>query len=935
MAPAKRIDVDDLKSRISLEALCEQYGVKLQSHGTELKGLCPFHNERTPSFTVTPAVQKFHCFGCGASGDHIQFLQDIHGHDFINAAKRLQEIVGGGVNDNDRPAPVQKREARPAKNAVWQQQPANEAPPCPAEISKKIGDDWVKLPVVASWPYRDANGTLLGYACRIEPEPGKKDIIPMTWRLNTETGEVKWKQLALDEPRTLYGAELLAQNPTAPVILVEGEKAADAARVILDGHPHLVLTWPGGGKAVKKANWELLRGRVVAGWPDCDSKTDPRTDMMMPYCDQPGISAMLTIAGLADAHGFKMKIVAVPGPGQWADGWDLADGLQEGWDAERTLKALRNNLMTADEIRQRGEEIDRPAAQQQPEQPADNDNDEPPHEDYGDHYSHDYGHTDESEPFRILGWDRGSAYYLPHDSKQVVCLTASAHTKLNLLQLAPLAFWDQVYSDNAKRSPSINWDMAADSLMKRAKATGIFNPDMIRGRGAWWDGGKVAVHLGDRVIIEGVTYSLKDAPTEFVYEAAHARRIAVGAPLPTAEAVKLVQICESLRWERPISGTLLAGWVFLAPVCGALEWRPHIWVTGGKGSGKSTVMKDIVGRSLNGNMLFVQGDTSEAGVRQELGQDAIPVLFDEFESERRKSAERTEDVLSLVTAASSETGAVIAKGGATGKATKFKIRSMFAFSGISVQIKQAAAISRITVLSMRTAGEETAEGLKQYQGLMERIRTTMTPDYIDGLQARAVQMIPVIRKNAQVFAEAAAVVLGTRRQGDQIGTLLAGAYALHSNHEVTPEFAKQWLEARDWSDEREDSESTDEMMCLQHIMTHQLIIHSDAGNPTKRTIGELIHKCVDRSSDMGIGLDEAKDTLDRHGIKYEDRDTGAVVIVANRHKMLNEILRDTQWMPPAHARILLRLRGAQKTDGPEYFKGTRQRGVEIPIAHLI
>jgi putative DNA primase/helicase len=477
--------------------------------------------------------------------------------------------------------------------------------------------------------------------------------------------------------------------------------------------------------------------------------------------------------------------------------------------------------------------------------------------------------------------------------------------------------------------------MAADSLIKRAKATGIFDHDMIRGRGAWWDGGKVAVHLGDRVVIDGETYGLKDAPSEYVYEAAHARRIAVGPPLPTSAAVQLVQICESLRWDRPISGILLAGWVFLAPVCGALEWRPHIWVTGGKGSGKSTVMKDIVGKTLNGNMLFVQGDTSEAGVRQELGQDAIPVLFDEFESERRKSAERTEDVLSLVTAASSETGAVIAKGGATGKATKFKIRSMFAFSGISVQIKQAAAISRITVLSMKSAGDESEDGLKHYQQLMQKIRTTLTPDYIDGLQSRAVQMIPVIRKNAQVFAEAAAVVLGTRRQGDQIGTLLAGAYALHSNSEVTPEFAKQWLESRDWTDEREDSESTDEMMCLQHILTHQLIIHSDTGAVSRRTIGELVSKMISVHSDFSISQDEAGDTLERHGLKFQERETGSVLIIANRHKMLDDILRDKPWAPPAHARVLLRLRGARKTEGPEYFKGARQRGVEIPVAHLL
>ena len=50
-----------------------------------------------------------------------------------------------------------------------------------------------------------------------------------------------------------------------------------------------------------------------------------------------------------------------------------------------------------------------------------------------------------------------------------------------------------------------------------------------------------------------------------------------------AEAHRFVQIYESLRWESPVYGKLCAGWVFLAPICGALDWRPHIWVTGEPG----------------------------------------------------------------------------------------------------------------------------------------------------------------------------------------------------------------------------------------------------------------------------------------------------------------------------------------------------------------
>jgi len=194
----------------------------------------------------------------------------------------------------------------------------------------------------------------------------------------------------------------------------------------------------------------------------------------------------------------------------------------------------------------------------------------------------------------------------------------------------------------------------------------------------------------------------------------------------------------------------------------------------------------VIKRALARNIVMFLGDTTEAGVRQTLGCDALPVLFDEFESERKKSASRVEDVMSLITQASSETEGVLAKGGAGGKATTFRIRSMFCFSSVAVSIKQAAARSRITVLSVKTAEQPSREGIAQYNKLMADIIKTMTPEFIDAMQARAVSLIPVIRKNAITFAEAAAMVAKTRRFGDQVGTLLAGAYALHSGQLIDP-----------------------------------------------------------------------------------------------------------------------------------------------------
>ena len=82
------IDIDNLKSRVDIVDIVENF-VPLKKHGKDYFGCCPFHNEKTASFSVNSSEQFYHCFGCGESGDVIKFLQDINGWDFKQAAKYL------------------------------------------------------------------------------------------------------------------------------------------------------------------------------------------------------------------------------------------------------------------------------------------------------------------------------------------------------------------------------------------------------------------------------------------------------------------------------------------------------------------------------------------------------------------------------------------------------------------------------------------------------------------------------------------------------------------------------------------------------------------------------------------------------------------------------------------------------------------------------
>ena len=85
--------LQELKMKTDIEDVISTY-VTLKRRGATLVGLCPFHNEKTPSFTVYPATQSFYCFGCGAGGDAITFLKKIENLDYLDAVKTLALRAG-------------------------------------------------------------------------------------------------------------------------------------------------------------------------------------------------------------------------------------------------------------------------------------------------------------------------------------------------------------------------------------------------------------------------------------------------------------------------------------------------------------------------------------------------------------------------------------------------------------------------------------------------------------------------------------------------------------------------------------------------------------------------------------------------------------------------------------------------------------------------
>ncbi|ARJ65056.1 hypothetical protein WV31_04950 [Magnetospirillum sp. ME-1] len=173
----------------------------------------------------------------------------------------------------------------------------------------------------AWWKYLDAEGHLLGLAVRFDLPDGGKDVLPLTYCEGPE-GKREWRWKSFPALRPLYGLNKLATRLDAPVLVVEGEKAADAAGMRFPDY--VVVTSPGGSKAAGKADWSPLKGRRAAIWPDKDEAG----------ADYANAVAKAT----SEAGAVFVAIVDVPP--DFPEAWDLADDVPPGHDDAELLALL-------------------------------------------------------------------------------------------------------------------------------------------------------------------------------------------------------------------------------------------------------------------------------------------------------------------------------------------------------------------------------------------------------------------------------------------------------------------------------------------------------------------------------------------------------------------------------------------------------------------
>tara|TARA_Y100000004_G_scaffold127449_1_gene143475 strand:+ start:1288 stop:3855 length:2568 start_codon:yes stop_codon:yes gene_type:complete len=634
------------------------------------------------------------------------------------------------------------------------------------------------------------------------------------------------------------------------VLILEGEKTCDAAAKLF---PDVACTtWSGGCKGHGKTDFSPLKGRKIALWPDADEE---------------GISAMQAVADKLLRQG-AIKVRIITPPKDSPKGWDLADAT---WSQSEAKDYMLHNYT----------ELKLPESVQleQKQEPED---------------ESELEELDVGSKFTPLGYFDDYYFYQPHSTGQVTRLSRSAHVGTNLVALAPLSWWEAVASDG---KGGVKWIKAASDLFERAEDAGQYNPERVRGRGAWWDGDRAVLHLGDRILADGKQHKLAESifKSNYIYERlGELKAYGNDEPLEDESALWVFQIASQFLWENPTSALLLAGWVTLAPVCGALRWRPHIWLTAAAGSGKSAILDRYIAPLLADVQLAVVNNTTEAGIRQALRSDALPVVFDEAESNEKSDQLRIQSILALARVASSESHAKTIKGSSSGEANRFHVRSMFMMSSISTSLKQGADRSRFAQLSLKNPGtianaKERGDHWKQLDQDLNKHITSKTGR---GLIHRTINLIPAIRESAKIFAEVFAEEHGSQRQGDQYGTLLAGYWSLFSKVAVTRKEALKIIRANNFDSYTEQTEVSDEQKCLEHILQHQLRVEGE-GKTVTRSMAELVEVAAGAKQDFDLDVRHAKSTLGRHGLKVELN--GRLLLFSNTAKGLAAVLQDTPW----------------------------------------
>lgn len=856
--------------------------------------------EKGDSFSINLNTGLWSDFATGESGSSlIDLVSKQRQISFREAAELIASKLGGVYEGES--AKVTKEPALPKKEDIL----IPKKPPFPAPKSIYVAGKG-ETPIDDIWTYKNELGYVIGYDARVnhidKNGKEKKDIYPLRWN-----GE-KWYTKALPAPRPLYNLDKIAADSDGKrtVLIVEGCKTAVAAEHYFPNFT--VVTWQGGCKAVKLADWASIYGRNVVIVPDADKLINDRTKDYFPWEEQPGMKAANQIAKILYEHRCFVRIVNTKAMAEMKSGWDLADALAGGMKQLDVVKFVKENIY---------EYVPNESEEDNPDiiEPEVIVNKKAHKSEYDDTY------------FICLGVEGKNHYFYQKTSGQVIAFTPGGYKKENLISLAPLAWWEAEFP----QKQGVDWEGAVDWLCRVQEKQGVYDKKRIRGRGAWFDDGKPVLHLGTSLFVDGQIMKIDEFHTNYIYEKAPALAVKLQTVLPKEDSARLIDICRLARWEKPYYGDLLAGWMFSAMVCGAMPFRSHLYLIGAAGTGKSWMVDNVIKVIMGKMALSVSSKTTEPGVREALGGDIMPVIFDEAEAENKADRIRMQAIFDLARQASSEGSDAIYKGGSNGSGGfAYLCRSSFLFASINNSMTKDADMSRTTVIKLAnsplrkdpTARKKDNEAFRE---LERQVSMTFTPEYCRCLLTRAIQMIPKMRECAKVISNLCATEFGSKRIGDQTGMILAGIWCLKNDKPMAIEDARQLVS---YCAIRKEKEDTGDDMTQEERALNHLVFSEVSFDRNKYPLAMLLSFLEFRENIDTLSRSNLSAFLANRGIKLENDN---LILSRNEKALPAQMFKDTEWEGVGWKDALLRIDGVTSEKARRFCSGLVSGAVCVPL----
>lgn len=491
-------------------------------------------------------------------------------------------------------------------------------------------------------------------------------------------------------------------------------------------------------------------------------------------------------------------------------------------------------------------------------------------------------------PFRCIGYDSSTYHFLKGAQRIPYSIPMGNFNASKLGELAPASWWGLAYQAVTKEG-GIYVARAQSAVIDEETRRGFFRPDSLRGSGVWLDDGRIIINDGSRIVdAEGRAIPLAEyeGPSAYIRSTVEFGDM-TGDTSEAEEGERLAELVDAQEWITPMQGMAALGWALIAPFGGVLSWRPHLWLTGKRGTGKTWVKENIIEPLCGPFAHCGSGKDTEAGIRRTLKTDARPVILDETEGNTKSARESVSKILSLSRNASSDNSGRVTMASGQDGTVSFIVRSCFCLASVNVATGEGSAIASRIILSELKAPQNEREKIERSRSLMDAMKDPAR------YRRRIFRALPRILEDIKALADFLPTYLGGRREADTWAPLFAAAWAVQSDESIQGDEGIAWLMPYLSAYLETTKESAeDEDRVIEHILGAQI----ETDDRKKRTVAELL-------AEVWTNDAESAATLMRHGIRLRNSPGGWQLCIAKSSDQLRRILQGTPYESGYDAQI--------------------------------